>query len=254
VASYWGSDLLGPQQGTLRARAKMLVMSRLIRAHSLLLSATTTKSSEMESVLPPRARRRNRVIPDGVDRERFKPLDRAEARRRAGWPEGEVTVISVGRDVPLKRLWLAREATEIAAQQIAALRWRLLSDADPEDMPGYYNAAHCLIHTSASEGSPNVIKEALACDLPVVATPAGDIPELLDGVEGCAVCPPDPSELAQAICRSVSGDARSDGRARTERLGLDQIAARVLELYGELGLPENARAAPGVSVRSSAPS
>jgi teichuronic acid biosynthesis glycosyltransferase TuaC len=236
LASYWGSDILGPQHGSLRNRVTCFARSRILRAHSLLMTATTTKSEEMERLLPPYTQRRNWVIPDGVDRSQFSPADRDQARRQLGWPLDEVTVISAGRRVPLKRLWLAEQATTLAAQEVQGLRWRVLSEVAPHEMPLYYSAADCLLHTSASEGSPNVVKEALACNLPVVATPSGDIAELLTGVTPSALCAPEPEELAHGIVRCVADRPRSNGREQTRHLDLSETAARTLECYALLGV------------------
>ena len=235
IATYWGSDLLGPQVGPWRRRLKVRVMSRLIRAHARLMTATTTKSREMERVLPRRVQPRNWVIPDGVDRERFAPGDASAARRALGWPEVGPIVISVGREHPLKRLDLAQEAVRRARAAVPGLSWRAVSSATPEEMPLVYQAADCLLHTSMSEGSSNAVKEALACDLPVVATPAGDIVELLAGVRGCAVSGADPDSLARALVLSLSA-GRSDGRERTAWLGREPIAAQIVRLYTRLGL------------------
>lgn len=231
IASYWGSDILGPLTGDWRHRAKLWLTSRALRVHALSFTATTTKSAEMERCLPARARRRNWVIPDGVDRDRYAPIARAEARRALGWAPDGVLVISVGRAIALKRTWLAEQAAQIAARSVADLRWELISDLAPEQMPLAYNAADCLIHTSISEGSPNVVKEALACDLPVVATASGDIPELLAGVSPSAVCPADAEALAAAIVSCVAPPQRSDGRARSQAVGRGPIAARTAQCY-----------------------
>jgi glycosyltransferase involved in cell wall biosynthesis len=236
IASYWGSDILGPPQRGLRARLKSFIRSRVLRAHALLLTATTTKSAEMERCLPRRAQQRNWVIPDGVDRTQFKPMDRREARRLVGWPDDEVTAISVGQPYPLKRLGLAEQAASVAAREIERLRWRAISEISPEQMPAYYNAADCLLHTSVSEGSPNAVKEALACNLPVVATASGDIEELLAGVQPAAVCAAEPEALASGIVACVSTGTRSNGRERSAALGIEQTTARTLECYRWLGV------------------
>lgn len=235
LASYWGSDLLGVPEGSLRTRLSFALRARLLRAHSLLMTATTTKSAQMEEVLPTRARAHNWVIPDGVDRARFAPRDRNDARRALGWRTDEPIAISVGRPVALKRLKLAERAVELAAAQVPGLRWMAISDAPPEQMPDIYNAADVLVHTSVSEGSPNVVKEALACNLPVVATAAGDIPELLADVDPSAVCDADPRALAAEIARCVRA-SRSDGRARTAHLGQERITERMLACYRSLGV------------------
>ena len=173
-------------------------------------------------------------------------LLRCLARWRAsasGWAAGGTVVISVGRPIALKRTWLAEQAAAVAARRVGDLRWALVSNVDPDQMPLVYNAADCLIHTSLSEGSPNVVKEALACDLPVVATASGDIPELLAGVAPSAVCAPDAEQLADAIVACVTPMRRSNGRAQTVRLGLEPIAELTLRCYRELA-PDLLEAAP----------
>lgn len=236
LASYWGSDLLGIGEGPLGARLSFALRARLLRAHAVLMTATTTKSAEMESVLPRHARARNWVIPDGVDRMRFAPGDRVLARRALGWSGDEPVAISAGRPVASKRLWLAESAVNRAAQEIPGLSWRAISDVPPEQMPDHYNAADVLVHTSVSEGSPNVVKEALACNLPVVATAAGDIPELLCGVEPSAVCPADVASLASEIVRCLREGRRSNGREASARLALARTTERMLECYRSLGI------------------
>ncbi len=236
LASYWGTDLLGVGEGPIGIRIRFGLRARLLRAHALLMTATTTKSAEMESVLPRRARTRNWVIADGVDRARFAPGDRGLARRALGWSGDRPVAISVGRPVSSKRLWLAESAVNHAANEIEGLTWRALSEVPPEQMPDHYNAADVLVHTSASEGSPNVVKEALACNLPVIATAAGDIPELLRGVEPSAVCAANAESLASQIVRVLRAQRRSNGRERTTHLGLDRVAECTIACYRSLGV------------------
>lgn len=237
LATYWGSDLLGPQVGSRGHRVKFLLQSRLLRLHAPLMTATTTKSTEMNGVLPARAQKRNWVIPDGVDSSPFRPMDRQRARAALGWPPHEPTVISVGRRDPVKRLWLAEHAADLASREIGGLRWRAISDVPPDQMPLYYNAADLLLHTSASEGSPNVIKEAMACNLPVVATSAGDIAEILHLVHPSAVCEATPEALAHEIVRILRERRRSNGRDRIGPLRLEASTARTLACYRSLGVP-----------------
>jgi teichuronic acid biosynthesis glycosyltransferase TuaC len=232
VASYLGSDLLAPTLGDRRLRVECRIRSAIIRRHAILMAATTTKSHEMESFLPRRARERNRVIPDGIDLRVFVATDRATARARLGWDANARVALFAGRaDAPEKRLWLAREAVEIARQELPDLVLTVVSGARPDQMPLYYSAADCLLHTSASEGSPNVIKEALACNLPIVATPAGDIADLVpDARAGSVVCA-DPHALALEVVRCCRVPTRSNGRALTDGMDLESAATATLELY-----------------------
>ncbi|MEZ5075622.1 MAG: glycosyltransferase [Solirubrobacterales bacterium] len=239
LASYLGTDILGAQiGGGLKLRATYGLRSRIIRAHAGLMSATTTKSREMEALLTPRARARNAVIPDGVDRARFHPRDRELARAELGWRTDRTIVLFAGRvESPEKRLWLAREVVGLAGAEIPGLELRIVSDVPPEAMPVHYAAADCLLHTSVSEGSSNVIKEALACDLPVLATPAGDVRELLDGVAGCMVCEPRAPALASALVELLSRYRESDGRDHTGGLSIEEAARRTIAEYRALGVP-----------------
>jgi glycosyltransferase involved in cell wall biosynthesis len=79
------------------------------------------------------------------------------------------------------------------------------------------------------------VKEALMCDLPIVATPAGDIPELLSGVAASRVCRPDAEELADALKQILESKSRSNGRSVRADLSLDAAASRLLEVYERVG-------------------
>ena len=236
LVSYCGDDLLG----TPRADGTITTASRLrrsvLRVQSRLLSRTLTKSSEMGEALPARVRARNAVVPNGVDRELFTPTDRAAARTALGWdPDERVVLFAADPAVERKRHWLAAAATEIAAEQLGGARLHVATGISPEQMPMLMSAADCLILTSAIEGSPNVVKEALMCDLPVIATDVGDVRELLEPVEPSWVCEATPEALGEALADCFGEPfRRSNGRERSERLGSKEIAARVLALYDEL--------------------
>jgi glycosyltransferase involved in cell wall biosynthesis len=236
LASYLGTDLLGSRIGGGRVtRLRCSLRSLGLRRHASLMSRTTTKSVEMQELLAPRARSRNTVIPDGVDRRRFRTGDRAVACARLGWDPDELHVLFAGRaDAVEKRIWLAEQAVALVRHDLPGVKLRVISGIPPSDMPTHYVAADCLLHTSASEGSSNVIKEALACDLPVVATACGDTRELLAEVALCKVCRPDAACLAAALVEILRTGGRSDGRARTEHLALEAIAQRTLDCYRTL--------------------
>jgi teichuronic acid biosynthesis glycosyltransferase TuaC len=232
LVSYLGSDLLGSPNADGRLSLEWRLRSRVIRQHARLARAAIVKSAPMVAALPPPVRARTEVIPNGIDRAHFRPRDRAAARESLGWPSDELVVLFASNPARAsKRPELARAACAEAARRLGRVRLEVAHGLAPETMPDLMNASDCLLHTSASEGSPNVVKEALACNLPVVATPAGDIRELLGGVADSYVCAAHVGDLADALVSCLDPPRRSNGREHTETLDDRRIAERVVALY-----------------------
>jgi glycosyltransferase involved in cell wall biosynthesis len=112
------------------------------------------------------------------------------------------------------------------------------------DIPAYMNAADALVFTSMQEGSPNVVKEALACGLPVVSVDVGDVAERLDGMEGCQLCPDErPETIAAGLERVLKAGRRLAVTATVTALDEHLQTARLIELYREV-LQRRARRKP----------
>jgi glycosyltransferase involved in cell wall biosynthesis len=238
VVSYCGDDLLG----TPRADGSLILSSRVrrfvLRHLSRLMSGTVTKSAEMEATLPRTTRARNIVVPNGVDRTLFRPRLRDEARHKLGWRNAQrIVLFAANPAVDRKRYWLAESACREAQREIGALQLVAAHGTPPDEMPLRMAAADCLLLTSSIEGSPNVVKEAVACGLPVVATDVGDVRFVLDQVKPSWVCAPNPAELAAALVECLAEPRRSDGWERSAWLGQDQIGLRLFAFYRKL-VPE----------------
>jgi glycosyltransferase involved in cell wall biosynthesis len=246
LVSFCGDDLLGNPAADGSMPVSSRVRRQLVRQGSRLYAATITKSREMAKALPAPVRSRNRVLPNGVDRDLFRPGDRTAARAALGWdPDERIALFAATRTYERrKRLWLARAACERAAAQIGPVGLHLAQNVAPAEMPLLMNAADCLLFTSAIEGSPNVVKEALMCDLPVVSTAVGDVGELLEGVNPSAVTAADPDALAAGLVPILSSRSRSNGRAAAARLDERAIAQRLRGIYEELARDEVGRARP----------
>jgi glycosyltransferase involved in cell wall biosynthesis len=96
------------------------------------------------------------------------------------------------------------------------------------------NASDCLLVASDSEGSPTVVQEALACGLPIVSVPVGDIAERLRDVNHSRVVPRGKAALASAIVELTRKPLRSNGRAKISEISLDAIAGQLKGLYESL--------------------
>ena len=174
------------------------------------------------------------VVPTGVDLKLFRPADRAAARERLGYGlEERIVLFNAGRNPAVKDPQLARAALDEARRLVGEIRFVVLDGkAKADDVPLYMNAADALIVTSFTEGSPTVVQEAMACDLPVVSVEVGDVHERLDGVAACEVIASrDPAELGRALARVLHSAKRSDGRSHAAALGLAAIAARLADFY-----------------------
>jgi glycosyltransferase involved in cell wall biosynthesis len=236
VLSYVGYDLdpeSADRVGGPGEQARAAVERMVFRQLSRLVAATVTKSARGTALLPPGGRRRNTVIPGGVDRERFAPVSRVEARRRLRWTHEEPTVLFAADPARYsKRFELAQAVFDLARAEVPELRLAVTHGVPPEEMPLWMNAADVLLLTSRGEGSPNVVKEAMACDLPVVSVDVGDVRELVEGTRHCHVCAAEPEALAAAVSAVVRAlPERSDGRARSVGIGLDAVSARIVGVY-----------------------
>jgi teichuronic acid biosynthesis glycosyltransferase TuaC len=242
VITFTGSDLLGGASVPLLRGYLGILISNLT---ALLAKRMICVSPGLRDALW--WRRKNAVvIPHGVDTVAFSPGSREEARAAIGWDVGKpIVMIGAGRDPRNKGLDIAEEAVSLARLEMPELELYVSKGIQPERMPLYFRAADALICSSRNEGSPNVVKEALACALPVIGVPVGDVAERLAGVEPSAVVQRNPEAIAKAILQIVPTRRRSNGVNAVADLALPRIAARVIEVYEQaLGKSRKAGAAP----------
>lgn len=179
------------------------------------------------------------VAPCGVDTELFKPMVAADARAALGLAQESRLVLFAGMRRPEKRLDLI-EAAVTEVQRMSSRSQKqdvqlLIADNEPHDrVPLYMNACDVLILASEGEGSPMVIKEAMACGLPIVSVDVGDVAKVIGGTEGCFIVERDVAALAGALTSALDFGRRTEGRAAITHLSLDAIAARIEAIYREM--------------------
>jgi glycosyltransferase involved in cell wall biosynthesis len=232
VVSFCGDDLLGTMGESGRATLRSDFEGRVFRQLARVCDATITKSDQMAHRLPESCRPRNWVIPNGVDLERFKPVAREQARRTLGWSPHEPVVLFVGNpQIVGKNFALARATVEHIKADLPSARLHVVWGARPEEIPLMMSAADALLVTSRSEGSPNVVKEAMASELPVVSTPVGDVGERIAGVSGCHIRTARPELLGEALVAALRHGRSREARRAVEVLSLSAVARRVLGVY-----------------------
>jgi len=218
VLSLWGSDLLG----------RYATVSKICARHA---DAVVVMSDEMADSLDVDCH----VIPHGVDLERFEPMHTPDARDELGWRSGVRHVLfPYPPNRTVKNYPRAKRVVEAVDDALdVPVELHAVSDVPHERMSVYMNAADCLLLTSTREGSPNTVKEALACNLPVVSTAVGDVPTRLDGVTPSHVGRTD-RELVEGLRDVLERRVRSDGRAAVREVSLERTTERLRALYCDL--------------------
>jgi teichuronic acid biosynthesis glycosyltransferase TuaC len=237
ITSYCGDDVLGQARPDGSFSVASRLRRSLIRQSGRACTATITKSAEMADALPASVRRNNTVVPNGIDEQAFRPTDQRDARRELTWDHNDRIVIFVATrpHEPRKRLDLARAAVAEAELKVGHIHLVVAENVTPSELPTMMNAADCLLLTSRMEGSPNAVKEALMCNLPVVSTDVGDVAELLKDVTHSAVCPDRVADLGVALADALRSGERSNGREMRADLTQGRIAKRILEIYRSVG-------------------
>ncbi len=216
VVSLMGSDVLG--SWWLRSMVRWFAVYRWPR--------TIVKSEAMAEVL---GKESIDVIPNGVDFSIFKPASRNESREIAGFNAPKHVLWPADPERGVKNINLARAAFRVLNRKDVDLS--IIYGRPTAEMPVLYNASDVVLITSDWEGSPNVVKEALACNVPVVSTPVGDVEKWLLGVEGCFVCEAEPTAIAAGIKKALDFEGRTNGREKIGELSNESIVKKIELIY-----------------------
>jgi len=187
------------------------------------------KSGEMHRKL---GIRKAAILPNGVDCELFFPMDTGLARTQLQWdPEKKHILFASDPERPEKNYALARTALDLLEKEAPPFDVHFLQGIPFEEVVYHYNAADVLLLTSRHEGSPNVIKEAMACNCPIVATAVGDVADVTAGTAQTCVTGFSALQIAGALQTILSSPAKSDGRGRIDRYDSRKIAEKLAEIY-----------------------
>lgn len=173
------------------------------------------------------------VIPNGVNFQKFKTIDREVSLQFTGWDRNKKNVLFAANPIKwVKNYQLARQSVSELKDNSVNLNY--LENVPNDDIPFYMNAADVVLLTSRWEGSPNVIKEAMACARPIVCTDVGDVKELLEDTEGCYVADHNSKSVSKALKEALKFKGSTNGRKNIERLREEIIADKIIELYKNL--------------------
>jgi teichuronic acid biosynthesis glycosyltransferase TuaC len=236
VVTFHGSDLLGEHlSGSIRKLLASYGVWASWRA-ARRANGIVVVSKILQDTLPKDVdRSKTRIIPCGIDLERFKPLNRDVCRNSLGWSSEHFHVLfPTNAGDPVKRPGLARAAVEAVNRLGIHAEMHQLQGVPNHQVPVWLNASDVVLLTSLHEGSPTIIKEALACNVPVVSVDVGDVCERIQGIAGCYLALPDPDDLADKLLLIHTGPHRVEGRSNIQAFSLERIALRLKEFYGEV--------------------
>ena len=235
VISFMGCDLLGNRQPDGRISWGGQLEVSINRQVARTAAAVIVKSREMASVLRPVE---SHVVPNGVDMELFRPRDRDAARASLGWELGRAYVLFPADPKNRRKGFAIAQAAVAEASAATGTEAELvaLHGVQPATVPTYMNACDVMLLASHHEGSPNVVKEAMSSNLPVVAAQVGDVRELFARAVGYVACNRDPTTLGRELAALLAQAEPTDGRAPLEKLGLDldTVAGRLVGIYEQV--------------------
>jgi len=220
VVSIMGSDV--NNHWILKHIARLFV--KCIWSKTIVKSFKLKKALRVEKI---------EVIPNGVDMEQFKPLDKKSCQEQLGWTETSKHLLFAADP---KRKDKNFKLTEKAFKLLGASEYTLhvLGNVSNKKVPLLMNAADAVLLSSPAEGSPNVIKEAMACNCPIVSTDVGDVREIFGGIDGSYIAEANPISFSENIQKAISFGRKTVGRDRIYYLDSKTIAKKIVSLYNEI--------------------
>jgi teichuronic acid biosynthesis glycosyltransferase TuaC len=228
IVSFMGSDTYGDFDENGKRRVKSyrdIVLAQLLQP---LINTVIVKSQHLKKYI--RFNRNCFVVPNGVDFNVFRPLEQTICRQALKLAQNKQYILFLGDpELPRKNINLVKASVA----KMNNRNYVLLSPypINPEQIKLYLNAADVLAVPSFAEGSPNVVKEAMACNLPVVATDVGDIREVIGQTAGCQISGFSVAEFAAKLEQSLKFGKRTTGRLEIAHLDDQKIARKLIGIY-----------------------
>src|ERR1044072_1552434 len=226
VLSLMGTDANGEYKGKNKIVLSSRVSSFLTWLIQPFVKAIISKSDNIEGSVY--QKNKSFIIPNGVNMQKFQPL----LLQQNGYTfqtNGKKKALFLGSKTKTGKNFPLAEA---AVQQLENVELVCPYPVNHSDVPKYLNEADVLVFPSFMEGSPNVIKEAMACNCPIVSTDVGDVKWVFGETKGCYIASFDPKDFATKIKLAIDSPpktGRTNGRQRIMELGLDQetVAKRI---------------------------
>jgi len=172
------------------------------------------------------------IIPCGINMDVFSPFDKTIARNKLGLSTtGKYILFGAAFNNPIKNYALTKKALELSGVNSEVIE---LKNKSREEVCYLLNACDVLLLTSKSEGSPQVIKEAMACNCPIIATNVGTVKEIIGEARNCYITDFNPKNIAEKLITILTTGGRADGQANIKEYDNLLIANQILKVYHTL--------------------
>ncbi len=228
VVSFMGSDTYGDSYSTKKDRLLGLLNKKLAWLIQFFIEAIIVKSEYLYQFI--HKKDKTYIIPNGVDFNRFKPFNKMECREELSLRKDKIYILFLGdKKTKRKNFFLANASVSCLGDP----NIELINPYPIEHslVPKYLSASDILLLTSYEEGSPNVIKEALACNCKIISTDVGDIKTLSPHIS--IIYSPDatPQTVAEMIRTVLNREESVNTRNDIEELRIEKIAQRIISVY-----------------------
>ncbi len=215
VVSLMGSDILGTPSKKGRMTFRGIFDKKLSYFIVNKVNHIIVKSNEMKSKI--NVDIPLDVIPNGVDFDFFRPIDKNLVRKQLNIKENIFVVLFLGNPKNyVKNFELARKSFEKLQRTFPNVEFLTPYGISPKEVVNYLNASDVLLFTSFWEGSPNLIKESQACNLPIISTDVGDVKEILSDTNNCFIVPFDENIIYDKLSVIYYNRTRTNGRQKVQ--------------------------------------
>ncbi len=235
LLSLLGSDLFGAYTSSGKKSAKGRMLSFFSKMAANRSTRVVVMSQKMKEALPKTVQSKAVIIPEGIRTDQFFEMEKAACRGRLGWNLNVSYILFFDNGNRVKNAVLAHEVFDRVKHHIPGAVLFVAQGIPHKELIYYYNAADLLLMTSLHEGSNNSLKEALACNCPIVSTNVGDAAERLKGVEPSAVVDGfDAITIANEVVSIIQKEKRSNGAMFAHNVSTESIGSQLAELYRQV--------------------
>lgn len=241
INSFGGSDILGSRNSGIVWFLRDFITRCMSIRTAQGVQHVIVKNQDLYNILKDKTNTKISIVPNGVNFNVFhERMDAKALRKKFDWEEDEFVILFNLRRInskleSVKNYNLAQKVYDIVRSRLdVPVRFEIIFNKTHEEICELFHAANCLLLTSFHEGSPNIVKEAMACNLPIVTVNCGDVDDRLRKVNNSYISKTYHEHELAGYCETIyHSGGRSTGREALVKQGLDSdtIAKKLVDIF-----------------------